>query len=500
MLEIGLLLSLQNGRGAVGKDEYNSQHPGNIAPEDGNWDWGSFEDGTKNMTKDDDGTYRFEWTFQTNSSNNGYILDSLEMNGVLLTIPFKANTSETTELTNGAKVTIKYVRDFNTSPIQRVYTVEITGARTDIVVTGGNFQIGTGSPELIPSSLTGVNTIIAEEEEYQQSAPIIDASTVKFKLMDGYEITDIKSAIKLTNIEGVDYTEDIDISLKNGEYIISSLKEKFFDEGNRIALLTVNATPIKYAVLYTNGGIDSAELNTKFDNNFDDNGGKYYTIENSKIITVSKQIPEDSGKVFVEWTNENISSPIIPGTVLELKDVNKYAKDNGKGIHVLTLDASWNDAPNLLDYYVTLQWGDTDRKTQEEVLQHIQTQNYIKDGALDIVVNENANVLLEWLAQNPKYSLSDKNDDYVYENIYDQDTFYIYLEEKQIEDNNDENDQSNNVENVQDNNNANNLLTEISPSTGDNIIIYVVILAVSITLIIVTRKLNKKQRKIDKHY
>lgn len=540
------------GRGTAGVEpDGNWQYPNNIKPDTWDdptvrdkWNWGSFATESKEMTKADDGTYYFTWIFQTNTGGTGtagFLMDSLEINGTPLNIPFvpttvagtltglpeeNANPEKSytiTELPDGAQVKIEYVRVWGSGIRQRVYKITVTGARTNITITGGNLMMLGGGPEIIPYTLTGVDTLTSGGNFYKQSAPIVNCTNIEFKLMDCYK----DPKVKLTDVEGNDCTRYIEVLANDNGYYITGFNT-FLSE-YRLGLLTITATPIKYAVQYTNGGLDSAELNTTFDNN----GGNYYTIENSKVITISEQIPKDGSgdKVFDSWKNENISSPITPGEVFEIIDVDKLAKDNGNGIHVLTLDAGWNEAPKLIDYNIILQWEDKDGKTQEEALQHILTQNYVKDGALDIVVNKNAKILLDWLAQNPKYSLSDKNGDYVYENVYDQDTVYIYLEEIPIEDNNGENDQDNNGENDQgnnsdndpsnngendqsnnsdndesdngendqDNNSIGDILTAISPFTGDNIIIYFVILVVSITLLIGTRKLNKNKNK-GKHF
>ena len=125
------------------------------------------------MRENGKGTYDFTWTFQGNDSANGYTLDSLELNGVSLSIPFSArdrsldpkiavNPDKCTTVTilpDGAVAELTLVRAWlagSNNANKRAYTLTITGAATNVTVTGGNLMQGTGAPEFIPSTLTGV--------------------------------------------------------------------------------------------------------------------------------------------------------------------------------------------------------------------------------------------------------------------------------------------------------------------------------------------------------
>ena len=171
---------------------------GNIESEDG-WNWNSSNNPSNAFNKDPgtlggdaennygmhwykdkDDTWTLVWAFQTNSSND-FIMNSLELNGTYIDIPFKphynwvgdingydqeaGNSKEeytkTATLPDGAKVELTYYRYFFTSVVprnpQRVYILTITGARSNVTITGGNLmQYGNGAPEYVATVLSGV--------------------------------------------------------------------------------------------------------------------------------------------------------------------------------------------------------------------------------------------------------------------------------------------------------------------------------------------------------
>ena len=163
-----------------------SKGGGNVQPEKDQWNWndGVFAKDPQKLTGDDvdtyathwyqdtDGTWTLIWAFQTNGNNSNWILNSLELNGEFIDIPFKPqnnwndgdvpNTESGTSVTqatlsNGAAVELTFYRLFNGGGPQRVYILKITGARSNITVTGGNLMLyGGGAPEYVATVLTGV--------------------------------------------------------------------------------------------------------------------------------------------------------------------------------------------------------------------------------------------------------------------------------------------------------------------------------------------------------
>ena len=170
-----------NTRGTSAKESYeflkkdgtpNVMSGGDIQePESNSWNWGTYQSApSKDMTYDSNtDTWSHRWTFQTNTGD--YKMDSLAANGVELSVPFSpafsANANETavgmgdsrsctvTTLPDGATVTVEYLYRMNKT--QRIYRVTVTGARSNVTITGGNLMMfGGGAPEFIPSVLVGV--------------------------------------------------------------------------------------------------------------------------------------------------------------------------------------------------------------------------------------------------------------------------------------------------------------------------------------------------------
>ena len=162
----------------------------NIVSADG-WSWNTYSASSsiKSDMLKDGGTYSHVWIFQTNNqaSPDGLMLDSLEINGAALEIPFtprwhvvtsgsissrnaktqpavgikKGQSYTETVFPNGMTVRLDYLCLFagGNAANQRVYKLTITGARSNVTVTGGNLmQYGTGGEELVISSLTGIQT------------------------------------------------------------------------------------------------------------------------------------------------------------------------------------------------------------------------------------------------------------------------------------------------------------------------------------------------------
>lgn len=196
-----------NGNNIVGKYtkndvERNSSanktnlQAGNTANGDG-WGWNNANLNNERkplildtMTQEEDGTYSFQWTFQTNSGSGGYILDTLEINRTGIAIPFYAKYSESgnnseypapqadrlpnypddpknmdmgglltwwtrSALPDGTIVMVEYLMNFS-GGTQRVYRITVTGATNDITITSMNLMQGTGAKEIAVYQLDGI--------------------------------------------------------------------------------------------------------------------------------------------------------------------------------------------------------------------------------------------------------------------------------------------------------------------------------------------------------
>lgn len=192
-----------SGRGSTGQAgedgeliENTKYEKGNLLPDGGEdaFDWGVMTKDPHNQSnwsstdkaqygthwwREDDGTYSLRWIFQTNSAGNSYLLNSLEMNGMTIALPYTpeqiwegggagkgaSGTYAETALPDGAVVHVRFVRQFGNT--QRIYAITITGARTDITVTGGNlFMLAQGAPEYVARPLTGVYASDISKEEF----------------------------------------------------------------------------------------------------------------------------------------------------------------------------------------------------------------------------------------------------------------------------------------------------------------------------------------------
>ena len=169
----------------------------NIQSEKNAWEWGgendSFRGKPQKMKYDaETGTYSYTWFFQTNSREGGYYLDAFEVNGIPISVPFypKYNWGNSyifqgeteiadkkhpyyteTTLADGSILKLEFLLGWNSNPPQRHYRVTVTGARSNVVVTGLNLMTGTGAPEFVTYNLVGV---YSDEGGYSQTAPAIE--------------------------------------------------------------------------------------------------------------------------------------------------------------------------------------------------------------------------------------------------------------------------------------------------------------------------------------
>lgn len=348
-----------NGRGTSAASSYdyekdnstkNGNYP-NIVPTDTwNWNTGGINDAVHHtMMKETDGTYSWTWTFQTN--NNGsddFLLDSLSVNGEALSIPFlprrhawgnnksqsdiKPNQPAVGEVEgrsytvmafpDGMTVRLDYLSLFAWNPNnQRVYRLTITGARSNVTVTGGNLmQYGSGAPEFVVSSLTGIHAgdpqveaiqvigdngnwvkrnesdvNITQYDTFYKSSDLHGAN-IRFKLADGYAspyyyfttlnnvVIKDQATVELYNNGEVIFDESgsvtlirdslvSDLNVKDPQHIYGPDAEGWYyikldtRDSNRVSLLNIGARPVKYVVRYLPTYPAGTESPTEFDNN-----------------------------------------------------------------------------------------------------------------------------------------------------------------------------------------------------------------------------------------
>ena len=326
----------ENGTAVGGKDDpltHGSSYP-NIQSENNAWGWeketgDSFRGKPQNMVYDEKtGTYSYTWFFQTNSGEGGYYLDAFEVNGIPVTIPFypKYNWKDSyvfqngtdkadekhpyyTEVTlaDGAILRLEFLLGWGSSTPQRHYRITVTGARSNVVVTGLNLMTGNGAPEFVTYNLVGV---YSDQDGYSQTAPAIEyyskknnwtrkaqanvivdsdnlgiyydngdskyhGANIRFKITTGYgnpyymwtnrhgDVIEDQSSVELddegniTSYNSLKYLSDVAEGTQldsrfiydggDGYYYIRVTTQKDY----RFALLTLVARTIKYTVRYT---------------------------------------------------------------------------------------------------------------------------------------------------------------------------------------------------------------------------------------------------------
>lgn len=342
------------GRGSTGIDEGINYMSGNLRTLD-SWNWntgGTLRNTLQPLEKQEDGSYSWNWTFQTNTGN--FTLDSFIVNGVACMVPFvptlnyntgetrpPEETTKTTILPAGTNVTIEYVRCFNNDS-QRVYSVTFSKAYVDLILTSANLMSGDGAPEVVIYDLVGVkdNIVYINNEEFNLGKVVIGMSdtaitSLKFNVKDYYN----NPTVTITDKDGTLLVTSDDVQqLENGEYSLSNVVMAGF---KKIGLLYIKAVPTKFAIKYSPGIVTEAEL-PGLANWYDDKNNNYYTIENSSIMMIHSAAPLDmtKNKKFKYWSIGN--EKIRPNQIFEFIYLTKYAVQEN-GVYTINLTAEWED-------------------------------------------------------------------------------------------------------------------------------------------------------------
>lgn len=481
-------------RGNTAKYPLENYDEFNYKPENGNWNWGSLANGPVDMYQDADGSYSYTWVIQTNTNNiggGGYLLDSFELNGIGIKVPFipiavignllepkeiangnseEGKTYAITTLPDGAKVKVEYLRVLkgNNASNQRAYQITITGAHSDITVTGGNLAMyGGGAAEISIYSLIGVygeddnhsklslevykdswyakkmaDIVIGDAIDYDGDPNKYNAN-IRFKLQEGYEnptysLESTRNGV--INNQSSNNNHKIYGPDTEGWYYIKI--DNYNRTENIIALLKIEATPIRYVVEYTSDSNVHNPGNMPYfsgegfigNSLYDNNDGHYYDNITNKVISVSGNTPYDPKYQysFSHWSvldaKGNVVDNIIinPLETIDLKDLYKYRVYNEKlDIYVIRLQAVWNKESEIFNYDIYIRWTDRFLKQHETSLKQITTLNLVsKDEKISAYVNNESSEILDWLNNNPTYVFDlDKKQDY-YE-VRNGDTIYI---------------------------------------------------------------------------
>lgn len=165
----------------------------NLQPRNNAWNWDTRDETTySEMNLDPDGTYSYQLTFQTNTAGSNFLLDLLEVNGVGIKLPFYPKyvysthtgdeipatgsglrVCETTgTLPDGALVKVELLSVFGNT--QRVYRITVTGASSNVTITGANLNMYSGgAPEISTYDLQGIYADFADGTKDVNQLPAI---------------------------------------------------------------------------------------------------------------------------------------------------------------------------------------------------------------------------------------------------------------------------------------------------------------------------------------
>ena len=344
----------------------------------------------------ENGSYTWKFTGITTSRDGAtWELDQLEINGESVNVPMTkldntAEEEETTTLSSGTVVTltVKSKGGQNGRSGARDYTLKIDNCRENITITGGNL-VGHAHKEIVVNKMHGVsdgkyfNTIGNKTEELYQKKLIgrkgagrdVATGYFWFKRGTGYRYPNIS----VTTKQGVLLQENGSINRdmissdcieyfikhENGEYEQVSYKDwtessdgylyfrcskaltnfMWSSDQNGVALLNIDADPVKTAVDYTTGGDrDNAPAAENIENmpGLDIGGSTGYTCEKNSHVIISTKVPRDkTGEyIFDHWEVLTVdTSDGSMGTVTDqVKQIDgePIAFQSGQAVNVTT--------------------------------------------------------------------------------------------------------------------------------------------------------------------
>ncbi len=361
----------------------------------------------------------YTWSFWTNmevpddisSGNDRWMVDALEINGTTIEIPYAETltsaVSKTTTLPSGTVITVTLDQIQNSSGTgkTRHYTITVSNAYEDIVISGGNIVNAASSTEIIAEVLENVEYAFygysTSDRAYTRTGlgwqtwgvgePIASGATqsttqqnrnynmygfnqtnnnaMRFSVPTGYYnpelafvstteddlISNVALGSGLSRGTKTDGYYPINGNPTNGYYYfrITGMNN------NSIALLRIRASLMRYGISYDAGGISGATVPA-----FDE-GGRYgdgslqgYNVEDNQYITLAKDAPTSDDYVFLYYTIEGDTSAnpthYSPSQKLELDDIARYGVyDSSKGEFVIPFVAHWEKKETSKNVVVT---------------------------------------------------------------------------------------------------------------------------------------------------
>lgn len=399
------------------------------------------------------------WSFTTHDTGTIWILDSLQINGTKLNIPYITTNqygrtiTARTELPSGTIITVSVElnrRNTSNNPwrpnyvYSRTYTISVTNCYENITVTGGNLKNDTW-PEIIPELLTGVEFQVYDRQQnsdtyrsyhtIEQSEPFSvgnrgssdknywfnDNQKLKFRLLPGY----INPVVTYETTSGESlsrYLSEVTGPDENGWY---SFSISGLGTGNNVAMLSIVAEIGYYDVSYSAGDTNVGDTLPSYDN------GDYNIVNNDQII-VSSTIPVDSSNqyVFDYWTLEGYVDesgeviPIYPNQLLDLENVAGYAVQDEDGNYVLPLEAHWISSESAEQITYTVQFILVDENGGQTV---VETIAYQAPKGSTIILNTDAQEVKDFLEKHPEYVLDEEQTERYFPNVQAGNVLPVYF-------------------------------------------------------------------------
>ena len=365
------------------------------------------------------------WTFTTqNRRNHEWLMDSLEINGTNIEIPYSngtgnVNVSKTTVLPSGTVITVTLTNITGTqaSDRKRTYTITATNCYEDVVLSGGNIYDSTETVEIIPEQLDNVSysfygfttddnhhdhpasnagTYLNWHEwgvsepisagsaayntqgynMYRLNANNVNPNSMRFSVEPGYInpqiafVTSVEgnlgnylSGLSLGNRDSENYYPVNSSPNSSGYYVFSITSMG----SNKLALLRIRAELAKYGVTY-----DSNSVTTEAGTMPEDDYGDYNVVDKDTIVLASN-IPVDrtgTNTFSYYWTIQNGNGThYAPGEPINLADVVQYAIRDAQGRLVIPFVANWTprEQATQVNYRIEY-WVDGKKADQDSIM------------------------------------------------------------------------------------------------------------------------------------
>ena len=388
------------------------------------------------------------WIIRTKGNRrNGpiWMLDSLQINGTDISVPFTNNTV-TTQLPSGTNISIRREMNGRESNYYN-YTITISDCYEDLVVTGGNLNNVHSWKEFMPYSFTGVDEFQSYNFKSREwvtldlNDPIghdtsfgdyhnYDAE-FRFKLLPGYGnptftlygsgsndeptiIDDVVSAITGPDNDGY-YSVTVDKSVANRD--------------DSPWLIVIGSDIINVSVTYRGGDVTNATNLPSDDNTYSLAAGE----DNDVLISGYIPVDPDGNHVFTGWAVQKADGTYVQDDqgkiLLFAPNQNVLLSDLTVVDETVTFVAQWVNAATaeMVTYMVEIvEYGHED-----VVLNEVTLTGQCPAGTAVVLQITDTNDIGKWLAENDNvYELDTEHTQYYYGELPSDKTLIVYVKEK----------------------------------------------------------------------